>query len=379
MKRVLKNVTYHENLTHQERLDWVRLARSGGIGPKVFQRLLARYDSVSGVIKAVVSGRVKESIELASERSVDTEYAAVEALGGQLLLSVDMLYPYLLRQLYDPPLVLTVLGDAALLPRCCVAMVGARNASMNGVKFAKRLSAGLARQSIVVVSGLAKGIDGAVHMGALEAEGATVAVVAGGVDYVYPREHRGLWERLCSLGAVVSEHPVGFKPSAFHFPRRNRIVSGLSVGTVVVEATEGSGSLITARMALEQGREVMAVPGAPQDPRARGTNRLLQDGAHLVMGVDDVLQVVSGVPRNESAFLKEETPWEPFCKEKFSVLADEARKKIDAALGGVPVSVEELAAQTGLSFAVLHSVLLDLELDGRIERHPGNCVALAYD
>jgi DNA processing protein len=280
----------------------------------------------------------------------------------------------------DAPPILTVLGRAELLGSPIVAMVGARNASANGRRFCRDLAAALGRGGIVVASGLARGIDAAAHLGALET--GSVAVVAGGVDVVYPEENRGLHEALARQGAVVAELPLGTEPQARHFPRRNRLISGMALGVVVVEAAARSGSLITARFALEQGRDVFAVPGSPLDPRCRGSNDLLRHGAILTEGAEDVLAQLG-------AQLKHPAPppprpalpppaimgW-PLAGTQAPAADDAALELITERLGPTPVAVDELVRQCHLSAAAVATLLLELELAGRVERHPGNLVSL---
>jgi DNA processing protein len=258
----------------------------------------------------------------------------------------------------------------------CVAVVGARNASAAGRRFAREIAAGLGRAGLTVVSGLARGIDTAAHEGSLAT--GTVAVVAGGVDNIYPPENAALYERIVAEGAVVSEQPFGTTPTARHFPRRNRMISGLALGTLVVEAAERSGSLITARMALEQGREVFAVPGSPLDPRCRGTNGLIRNGATLTEGAADVVDALSGMLRTGLAEPFSPPPgggpshWDIEEKE-----LSRARPKVLEALGPTPVTVDDLIRECQLSAAVVLTVLLELELAGRVERHPGSRFSLS--
>jgi DNA processing protein len=272
----------------------------------------------------------------------------------------------------------SVLGQPGLIARKAVAIVGSRNASANGKRFAERLARDLAAAGLVVVSGFARGIDAAAHAGALaagEAGAGTAAVLAGGIDVIYPQENARLYEAIQAKGVLVAEMPLGTEPKAGHFPRRNRIISGLSLGVVVVEAAERSGSLITARLALEQGREVFAVPGSPLDPRAKGPNALLRQGASLVEGADDVLAVLEPmrgrVPAaSRSGSLALGTIGE-------SDIAA-GRDRVLALIGPEPVAVDELVRQCQLSAAIVLAVLLEAELAGRLERHPGNQVALRY-
>jgi DNA processing protein len=270
-----------------------------------------------------------------------------------------------------------VLGRAELLGSPIVAVVGARNASANGRRFCRDLAAALGQGGIVVASGLARGIDAAAHLGALET--GSVAVVAGGVDVVYPEENRGLHEALARQGAVIAELPLGTEPQARHFPRRNRLISGMALGVVVVEAAARSGSLITARFALEQGRDVFAVPGSPLDPRCRGSNDLLRHGAILTEGAEDVLSQLGPQLKHPAPRPSLPSPavmdWPPAATQA-PIADDAALELITERLGPTPVAVDELVRQCHLSAAAVATLLLELELAGRVERHPGNLVSL---
>ena len=302
-------------------------------------------------------------------------------------------YPSALAAIEDAPPILTVLGEAQLLQRPMIAVVGARNASANGRRLARDLAAELGLGGLVVISGLARGIDAAAHLGALET--GSVAVVAGGADVVYPEENRGLYDALVRQGAVVAELPLGTEPQARHFPRRNRIISGTALGVVVVEAAARSGSLITARFALEQGREVFAVPGSPLDPRARGCNDLLRHGANLTETAADVLsqlgpqlsgvELLRPIPSIAIPVTRPPIPSPASGGGNRRVPApglgqpvtDEAGLElILERLGPTPVAVDELVRQCQMSAAAVATLLLELELAGRVERHPGNLVSL---
>lgn len=279
-------------LSDAERLDWLQLCRSGGVGPRTFLKLLRRFGSARGGIEALPrlarEAGGEDRWRPCRRDEAEAELAAIEALGCRLIAHGEPDYPERLAEIADPPPVITVCGQAELLPRPSVAIVGARNASANGRMLARHLAHDLAESGLVVISGLARGIDTAAHEGALAGSGPTIAVIASGIDVPYPAENALLMAQIGESGAVLTERPVGAVPQARHFPRRNRLISGLSLGVVVVEAAPQSGSLITARLAAEQGREVMAVPGSPLDPRHRGTNQLLRDGATLIETADDV-------------------------------------------------------------------------------------------
>ena len=319
-----------------------------------------------------------------SRAEAERELAALHRLGGHLLCWGEPHYPPALAAVEDAPPVLSILGRPELLRAPMVAVVGARNASANGRRLAREIAASLGDSGVVVVSGMARGIDAAAHNGALAT--GSVAVVAAGIDMVYPPEHRDLYEALARDGAVAAELPFGTEPQARHFPRRNRIISGMSLGVVVVEAAARSGSLITARFALEQGREVFAVPGSPLDPRARGPNDLLRQGAVLTENAADILAhlgpaLQAGLPplapRGEAPplLLGRRAGAPPFV-EPTPVADDDALALIVERLGATPVAVDELVRQCQMSASAVASLLLELELAGRIERHPGNLVSL---
>jgi DNA processing protein len=300
------------------------------------------------------------------------EMERLEEMGGRLLFWGEDDYPPLLALLDDAPPVLAVVGDAACLHARQVAVVGARNASALGRRMAEELAEGLAAKGIVVTSGLARGIDGAAHEGALRA-GQSIGVVPGGLDVVYPPDHAGLQSALAENGAVVAEAPLGTAPIARHFPRRNRIIAGLSLGVVVVEAAWRSGTLMTARLALEAGREVFAVPGSPLDPRCAGSNDLIRQGAHLTGRVEDILEHLGEAPHPRPlfrvAYPSEKAPDPPPPPQA----AGGATQLLDL-IGNSPVTVDELLRRCHLSPAAVQGILLDLELEGRIETLTGNRV-----
>ncbi|WP_395679664.1 DNA-processing protein DprA, partial [Inquilinus sp.] len=279
-------------MSEAERLDWLRLARTDAVGPITFHALIARYGSAGAAIAALpeLSRRGGRRVELKPPAIAEAkrELEALARIGGRLVAACEPDYPAILAMIEDAPPVLSLLGRGDLAARPMVGMVGARNASLNGRRFAHDMARQLGEAGFTVVSGFARGIDTAAHEGAFAT--GTLAVLAGGIDIVYPPENAGLYDRLTDSGLVVAECAVGTQPTARHFPRRNRLISGLSLGTVVVEAALRSGSLITARMAAEQGRQVLAVPGSPLDPRAQGCNRLIRGGATLVESAEHVIE-----------------------------------------------------------------------------------------
>ena len=366
-------------LNAQERLDWLRLIRSDQVGPVTFHHLLQRCGSAAAALEALPElarrgGRRQFKIYPRAE--AERELTAVQRAGGQLVAWGEPDYPPLLAPLEDAPPLLTIIGNADLMTsRRTIAMVGARNASAAGQKLARNIAEALGAAGIAVVSGLARGIDTAAHLGAVAT--GTVAVVAGGADIIYPEENRQLHERIARQGAIIAELPVGTVPQARHFPRRNRLISGVSLGVVVVEAALRSGSLITARFAGEQGRDVFAVPGSPLDPRCRGSNDLIRHGAALVEEAGDILSALGTIgqvpqpPRRGRPSLGIQEPEEAYDA------TDSVRAELLSLLSPTPVTVDELIRQCHLSPSVVTTALLELDLAGRIERHPGHRVSLA--
>jgi DNA processing protein len=365
-------------LTPSERFDWLRLIRSENVGPITFYQLLTRFGSAQAALEALPDiarrGGRQRPLAIGSKAAAERELAAVRQVGAQLIAWGEPLYPPALAAVEDAPPLISVLGNADLLTRHAVAIVGARNASANGRRFARDIALQLGQRGLVVVSGLARGIDAAAHEGALPT--GTVAVLAGGVDVIHPEENRGLHQSIAEHGVLVAEMPVGTEPQARHFPRRNRIISGAALGVLVVEAAVGSGSLITARSALDQGREIFAVPGSPLDPRCRGANDLIRKGARLVESADDIFDELApllAVPLTERR------------RELYDAMPDNlrgdpdlegARAQILGLLSPAPLPVDELVRQCQLSPAIVVTVLLELELAGRLERQPGNQVTL---
>ncbi|WP_337186114.1 DNA-processing protein DprA [Phenylobacterium sp.] len=356
-------------LTDAQRRDWLRLARSENVGPVAFDQLLGRFGEASLALAALPDlarrGGRASPLRPASEAAADSELAAGAALGARLIASCEPDFPHALAALDPPPPLIWVRGDPGLLDRRTVAVVGARVASAAGQRFARGLAAELGQAGSVVVSGMARGIDAAAHEGALPT--GTVAVLGGGVDDVYPPEHRPLYERIVEQGCVVSENQPGRTAVARDFPRRNRIIAGLSRAVVVVEAEFRSGSLITARLANEQGREVLAVPGSPLDPRARGCNDLIRQGAAICEGAEDVLRALEGLGdlREPEAPRFHPAPVEP---------DDALRRRLAELLSPTPVSRDELVRAAAAPPAAVLAALTELALAGRAELLPGGMV-----
>lgn len=359
----------------RDRIDRLRLIRTSGIGPVTYRALLARCGSPAAAIAAVPELARRgggKGPDIATVAVAEREIEAVERLGARHLFAGQGLYPPLLDRIEGSPVVLVVKGDLRMLDRVGVAMVGARNASAAAQRLARQLAMEIGQAGPVIISGLARGIDTAVHAGAIDS--GTIAVVAGGIDIFYPPENEALQRAIGETGLVVSEQPPGVEPKARHFPHRNRIIAGLALGTVVVEAAPRSGSLITARFAADYGREVMAVPGSPLDPRAQGCNLLIREGATLVQSAADVLEAIRPIG-GDTPMLRHASP--DFAPGQTPIDArDEDRARIRELLGPVPVAVDEIVRQSGLGAAIVQTVLLELELAGRLERHAGARVSL---
>jgi DNA processing protein len=368
----LRNMNPLPFLSDAERLDRLRLIRSENVGPATFRRLLDRFGTASAALRALPDlarrgGR--RSVHVCSVADAEAELAAIDRCGARLIVFGDDAYPAILAAIDDAPASFAVIGDVQLLRRPGIAVVGSRNASLNGRRMAYDLARDIGIAGFVVASGMARGIDAEAHRGALAT--GTVAVLAGGVDVCYPLENAQLYARIREEGALLSEVPPATAPQARHFPRRNRLISGLAQGVVVVEANLRSGSLITARMAAEQGREVFAVPGSPLDPRARGCNDLLRQGAILTESAADVLgQLRAPIPATRPMAQPAPLP------EIDDAEVDEARRLVAETLSPTPVAVDEIIRTCQLSPARVSTILLEWELAGRLERHAGNKVSL---
>lgn len=390
------------NLTDEQRLDWLRLIRSENVGPRTFRALINQFGGAAAALEALPDlarrgGRLL--LKVTSREEAEKEMAAATRLGVRFVAMGEPDYPKTLQAVDTAPPLIAVRGSTDVLGKPSVAIVGSRNASASGLTFAERLSRQLGEAGYAVISGLARGIDTRAHKATLET--GTVAVLAGGHDRVYPSENEPLLRAIVEQGgAVISEMPMGWEPRGRDFPRRNRIVSGLSYGVVVVEAARRSGSLITARFALEQGREVFAVPGSPLDPRAEGTNDLIREGATLCAGVEHITSVleplIASGPRLDGGI--EEPDHRPGTEElwdeldlpdvprapvtavpadpAFSVEEPSAEVGLIELLGPSPIAVDDLVRQSGLSIRTVQMTLLELEIAGRLERHGGNAVSL---
>lgn len=376
-----------------ERLAALRLARSSAVGPTTYRNLLARFGTAVAAIEALPalakSNARAAQIRLCSGDDAMREMAQADAIGVHLIILGEPNYPELLAHTDPPPPILFVRGSIACLQRSMISIVGARNASGNGRRFAETIASALGARGHIVVSGLARGIDAMAHQGALAT--GTVAVLAGGIDQIYPTEHTQLAEAICENGALISEMPFGHTARAADFPRRNRLIAGLARGTIVVEAALRSGSLITARIAAEFGREVFAVPGSPLDARCRGTNQLIKDGAALTESIEDI---EANLPQAPMAPPRERhSPTLPFMEEASSQhLVPQPADETDAThepaeskdlpaciielLGPSPISVDEVVRMTGARASEVQAALFDLELQEITQRHPGQMVSL---
>lgn len=360
---------------NESKFDRLRLIRSPNIGPVSYRQLIARFGTAAAALDALpnlgMRGGGKHAV-IADPRVIEQEIAAVTAAGARYLFLGDPDYPELLTHLDNAPPVMTFKGDVALLSRSSIAIVGARNASAGACRFARQLAYELGQSDFAVISGLARGIDTAAHAGSIDS--GTVAIIAGGIDIVYPPENRDLQHAIAERGLLIAEQPPGTEPRARHFPYRNRIIAGLAMGTVVVEAAPKSGSLITARLAAEAGREVMAVPGSPLDPRSHGCNQLIREGATLVQNAAEIAELVAPLDFR----MKPRRAQPPV-----AALAGDGdgdgteRKAVINLMGMTYVSVDELVRQSGSSQSVVQMVLLEIELAGKLERGAGGKVRLA--
>jgi DNA processing protein len=356
---------------------WIRLVRTPGLGAKAAIQLLSHFGSASAVCGATpaqiraagIAPSTAESLQQVDENLIEQDLAWLEQDDQHRLLTIDdSRYPDLLREIPDPPAWLFLKGDIDLLAHSQLAIVGSRNPTRGGIDNAREFARHLAAQGLGITSGLASGIDAAAHEGALEADGITLAVVATGLDRVYPASNRELAHRIAATGLLISEFPPGTQPKAGHFPSRNRIISGLSLGVLVTEAAEKSGSLITARMASEQGREVFAIPGSIHNPMARGCHRLIRQGAKLVEKAEDILEELAPYLRHPRQAL-EKHPGDPQIEEHG---LDEDYSRLLDLLAFDPLSVDEIIHQSGLTAEEVSSMLLLLELQGHVESLSGN-------
>ncbi|MCE3255355.1 MAG: dprA [Rickettsiaceae bacterium] len=365
------------SITKQEKLDWLRLCRSQNISRSTFFRLLDIFGSAKEALENVgeysLKGGREKPIVLCSSEQAEKELNSCDKIGAKIIIHDDASYPKLLREIPDAPPILTIRGDETLLNKNILAIVGPRNASINGCKFARKIAGELGEHGFVVASGLARGIDTAAHLGSIDK--GTIAVIAGGIDNIYPKENEALYRDIVQKGVLVSETPFGMPPFGGSFPQRNRIISGVSLGVVVVEATLRSGTLITARFAVEQNREVFSVPGSPFDPRCQGTNRLIKQGAILTENVEDILNELTMIEKPEETMKLMEPEQNKFGG--FSVKlpneddVDKARNLILSKIGYEPISADEIIAELQIPARIVNVALVQLELSDKIENRNG--------
>jgi len=369
-----------ETLSFQEKRDWLRLIRSENVGPATFFKLIAKFGSAHEALLALpdiaARGGAKRPIKLCAQEDAERELNYAEYIGADLIASCEDRYPCLLGQTDGKPPIIYTKGNNELFKKPCVALVGSRNASAVGRNFSRDLARELGESGYITVSGLARGIDTSVHQASIET--GTIGVIAGGIDVFYPPENHDLQNEMSQRGLVITEMPAGTRPQARHFPRRNRLISGLCVATIVVEAATRSGSLITARLANEQGREVFAVPGSPMDPRAGGTNKLIQDGATIVTSTHDVINSLEqlGERKITQSDLFDGVGEEDDFAMMAQDVAGDLLQQVSSLLSPAPTSIDDLVRETGASVQAVQSILLELDLAGRLERHTGHRVSI---
>jgi len=364
-------------LSERQKIAWLRLIRSDNIGPVTFRELINHYGSAEKALDALPElsrrGGAARNVRIATQAEAEQEIEAAERFGARFVGIGEPDYPPALRHVDGAPPLIAMKGSGAAAICPSIGIVGSRNASINGAKFAAMLAHECGRAGYTIASGLARGIDAAAHRASLAT--GTVAMLAGGVDRPYPQENFGLLQQIYEQGgATISEMPFGWEPRARDFPRRNRLIAGVSLGVVIVEAAERSGSLITARLAGEAGRLVFAVPGSPLDPRCQGTNRLIKEGAMLTTGAADILDALR--PLVEPGLPLGRKVEEPSRDADMSPPADNQREMVAAAIGPSPVETDDVIRHTGLSAATVHMVLLELDIAGRLNRHAGGQVSL---
>ena len=367
-------------LTDQQRLAWLRLIRSENVGASTFIELIKLYGTASQALEelpGLVAHSGRKPVQITSLAQAEAEYGKLRTHGARLICLGEPDYPAALHAVDAPPPVLSVIGNGRTLTRHAIAFVGSRNASLAGIKLTGQLVKGVAGGDYAVVSGLARGIDSAAHKASLQT--GTIAVFAGGIDQVYPEQNTDLARQIVDQGGVlISEMPFSWQPRAKDFPRRNRIVAGLSLGLVIVEAARRSGSLISARLANEMGRQVFAVPGSPMDPRSEGTNELIRQGAQLITGADDILAAINPVaqrPQQAPYSLEEVRQIDMASQSNTSTPNNDQRSQLLEAMGYTPVLIDDLIRHTGLHADTVQMILLELALAGAIERHSGNRVS----
>lgn len=370
----MKNITIMKTISLQDKISWIQLARSENIGKSTFFRLLNLFgspaDALEKISEQAFQGGLGRAIRVCAASEAEKELRNSQKFGAEILLFCEEEYPRLLREIDDPAPIITVKGKVELLNKHSIAVVGPRNASFNGIAFAKKIASDLSANNLVVVSGLAKGIDAAAH--SVSIKNGTIGVIAGGIDHVYPTENSELYKKLYEQGLIVSELPFGMPPKGGNFIQRNRIISGLSLGVVVVEAGIRSGSLTTAKFATEQGREVFSVPGSPLDPRCFGTNRLIKQGAKLTENIDDILEEIAHLKSKfGDAGMLQEPESEEFIMPAVKMPSDDdinkVRQEIFSKLSFVPISIEAIIQDLQVPPRIVNIAVIQLELADKVE------------
>lgn len=363
-------------LSFAEKRDWLRLTRTQTVGPVAFRDLLQRYGTAGKALEALPTLIRKKDIKPPRIEQVEAEMEASEAMGVQLIAACETAYPAYLRAIDPPPPIISVWGHAALLSQSCVAIIGSRNASANGQRFAANIAAELGEAGLTIVSGLARGIDACAHQASLSS--GTIGVLGGGVDHIYPRQNEDLHLAMREQGALVSESPLGYRATARDFPRRNRIISGLSQGVVVIEAAERSGTLITARYAAEQGREVMAAPGSPMDPRTKGCNRLIRQGAALIENTQDVLDCLNALPPQQLLEREDSYTSAPFDWKSAANAIENAKTKLGSLLSATPTPRDDIIRTSDMPTPIINAALLEMELNAEISVEADGRISLLF-
>jgi len=361
-------------LSFAEKRDWLRLSRTPRVGPVAFRDLLARYKTAQAVLSALPDIMRKKASAVPPIEAIEAEMEQAQQMGVQILAACEPDYPAYLRAVDPCPPLISLLGRTDILHKPCAAIIGSRNASAIGQRFARQISGELGQAGYTVISGLARGIDASAHSAALST--GTAAVLGGGVDHVYPRQNAELYQAMAEQGALISESPLGYRATARDFPRRNRIISGLSLGVVVIEAAERSGTLITARYALEQNREVMAAPGSPLDPRTKGCNRLIQQGAALIENVEDIIACLENIRPPQIMEPGEIYDQAEFNWESAQGDIDRAKDIIKGLLSPTPTPRDEIIRHSGFTTAIANAAMLEMELSGDALVEPDGGIAL---
>lgn len=363
-------------LSFAERRDWLRLYRTPTVGPVAFRDLLRRYKTAGAALQALPSLTRRKAISIPPIEVIEDEMDASERLGIRILAACEPDYPLYLRAVDPVPPIISVWGQVGILHKPCAAIIGSRNASAIGQRFARQIAGELGEHGYTIISGLARGIDASAHAGAIET--GTAGVLGGGVDHVYPKQNADLFDAMRERGALISESPLGYRATARDFPRRNRIISGLSLGVIVIEAAERSGTLITARYALEQNREVMAAPGSPLDPRTKGCNRLIQQGAALIESTDDIVNILQDVRAPHIMEPGESYEAPEFDWKSAESEIDKARQDILSLCSPTPTPRDEIIRQSGYPVPIATAALLEMELGGEVHVEPDGRIGLTF-